>query len=63
MNLQLLSEYENDGINARVLKLHDDTFQVLVFNLKSGQELAKFFGSYNEANRYAESSTQVQLNG
>lgn len=63
MNLQLLSEYENDGVNARVMKLHDETFQVLVFNLKNGQELTKFFGSYAEANRYAESSTQVQLNG
>lgn len=60
---QLLSEYENAGVNARVMKLHDDTFQVLVFNLKSGQELAKFFGSYAEANRYAENSTQQQLNG
>jgi|DEB19_MinimDraft_2_1074335.scaffolds.fasta_scaffold71522_2 hypothetical protein len=60
---QLLSEYENDGINARVLKMHDDTFKVLVFNVSSGKELVKLFGNYTEANRFAETSTLVQLNG
>lgn len=60
---QLLSEYENNGINARVVKTHDEKFQVLVFNLNSGQELAKFFNSYTEATKYAESSTHQQLNG
>ena len=60
---QLLSEYENSGINARVLKMHDDTFKVLVFNVTNGNELVKLFGNYAEANRFAETSTKVQLNG
>ena len=61
--IQLLSEYENNGINARVMKTHDEKFQVLVFNLSSGQELTKLFNSYAEATKYAETSTHQQLNG
>ncbi len=60
---QLLSEYENNGINARVMKTYDEKFQVLVFNVSSGSELVKLFGNYAEANKFAETSTQQQLNG
>lgn len=60
---QLLSEYENNGINARVFKLHDDTVQVLVFNINTGNETSKMFKNYSEASRYAENATIQQLNG
>lgn len=57
---QLLSEYEHGHVNTRVFKLDDDVYQVLVFYAKSGNEVAEFFRSYDQARIFAES--KVLLN-
>ena len=52
----LLSEFEQGPINSRVFRLADHSYQVLVFNATTGQELAQFFKSYESASNYAEGS-------
>lgn len=58
--MTLLSEYEQGTINSRVFKLGDSNYQVIVFNTSNGQEMAKFFMSYEHACNFAES--RVLLN-
>ena len=57
----LLSEYEQGSINSRVFKLHDGSYQVLVFNAATGKEVAEFFKNYQHACNFAED--RVLLNG
>lgn len=56
----LLSEYENGYLNTRVFRLEDQSYQVLVFNAATGNEVAQFFKNFEQASTFAE--RQVLLN-
>ena len=56
----LLAEYEQGKVNTRVFRLSDQTYQVIIFNATTGNEVAEFFKNYEQACNYAES--RVLLN-
>lgn len=56
----LLAEYGNGITNTRLFKLNDDTYQVIVFNIQTGNEVAEFFHNKEVAMGFAQ--TRVMLN-